>query len=179
MTDVSSTTFGLIIAFLLPGISALFTLSFWIESLRSMFNTFVTSESNVGLFLSVVLFAIALGLQVNVVRWLVFEQWICRKTELEQEWFKSLSDGPTLLAFRAAVDEHYRYHQFWGSMTVVLPLFLLGSAQYLVPHPSNAFIVGYGIAAIAIILITGLAAKKAYLNYVGRAGQIMKGGNDA
>ncbi len=65
MKDVTSTSLGLLIAYLLPGLVALYAFSLWPGPLQSQFQVFLTAESNVGLFLLVILAAIALGLQIT------------------------------------------------------------------------------------------------------------------
>jgi hypothetical protein len=124
MKDVTSTSFGLLIAYLLPGLVALYAFSLWLNSIQSQFKVFLTAESNVGLFLLVVLAAITLGLQVTAPRWVLFELilfkllfWLIskkqyRKHVLSSEDFLILGVRSKLEAFRAATDEYYRYHQF-------------------------------------------------------------------
>ena len=54
----------------------------------------------------------------------VYEEAICRVTRvgnLKPEDFKVLYQDGKLPAFRAAVDENYRYHQFWGAMSLIFP----------------------------------------------------------
>ncbi|MCH8337498.1 MAG: hypothetical protein IH858_01455 [Chloroflexi bacterium] len=175
MKDVTSTPFGLLIAFLLPGIAGLYAISLWVETLSEVFATFTTAESNVGLFLLVVLFAIALSLQLNLVRWVMFEKLICRRNKLDLEDFKQLGDEHKLGAFRAVVDEHYRYHQFWGAISVVLPFLLFRwGALYFADATLFAQVV-FWISAISMEILTILAARTAYIFYVERATSIMRG----
>jgi hypothetical protein len=122
MKDVTSTSFGLVIAFLLPGLSALACLPFWSADSKSLLQEFVKAPNNVGLFLLVLLAGLACGLQVSVLRWVLFEKILCRKHKLDLHKFQNLKEEK-LEAFRAAADEHYRYHQFWGGTAIVLPVF--------------------------------------------------------
>src|SRR2546423_168178 len=122
MTDVTSTSFGLIIAYLLPGLSGFYAASYWSAKVADLFGKFLTAESNGGRFLIVVLVSLVVGLELSVFRFLVFEKWICRKDCLKPDEFGALRQDALLAAFRAAVDEHYRYHQFWGAMSVVIPI---------------------------------------------------------
>jgi hypothetical protein len=129
----------------------------------------------VGLFLLVILIAIALGLQITAVRWVLFELLFCRRHRLSKAAFSSLGDPGKLAAFRAATDEHYRYHQFWGGMTIVLPILYLG----LRSHASNsAWAKSCWIAVVFVILevITFAAAIEAYSRYASRANKILIGG---
>ncbi len=79
MKDVSSTTFGLLIAFLLPGFVGLYGLTYWSRGVSRLFDSFLTAQSSAGFFLLVTLAALVLGLQATLLRWLLFERWLCRK----------------------------------------------------------------------------------------------------
>src|ERR1044072_4975504 len=125
MKDVTSTSFGLLIAFLLPGVAGLYVLSFWFPTVDEWLRTFLTAQSNAGLFFLVALAALTIGLQVTIIRWLLFEKWFGGADSLGATEFTALRDEQTLAAFRAAVDEHYRYHQFWGGMAVIIPAAIL------------------------------------------------------
>lgn len=175
MKDVTSTTFGFLIAFLLPGMTGLYAISFWVKSLNEVFATFTTAESNVGLFLLVVLFAIAFGLQINLFRWVLFEKLICRSTRLDPEDFKKLGNESTLAAFRAAADEHYRYHQFWGSISIILPFLFFGWGDLALADATSGAKAVFWLSALLIEIVTILAARSAYLRYVNRGTNIMRG----
>lgn len=174
--DITSTSFGLLIAYLLPGLVALFGLSYWIQELRDLFDAFLTGGSNIGLFLLVALASIATNLQVTLIRWAIFEEWICRRYSLKPEDFKDMSNEGKFSAFRGAVDEHYRYHQFWGCMAIALPILFIGWAQR---HDIYNFFWNGFLITVLFLIVEGLTwsgAVKAYTNYVNRTRYIMKGG---
>jgi hypothetical protein len=177
MKDVTSTSFGLLIAFFLPGLVGFYSLGFWFLSIRMTFNTFLTAESNVGLFLLVSAGCIVSGLQVSLIRWIIFEKLLCRSIRFDESDFEGLGkDEAKLSAFRACADEHYRYNQFWGGMFVVLPVLFIGWFQ----EGANTF----GclqeflmiFAFVAMELLTGYGAKVGFEYYVKRGKQILKGG---
>lgn len=126
MQDITSTTFGYIIAFLLPGLAALYALSLWSARIADILRTFLTSDSNIGLFLLVMATALGLGLLVTLLRWFLFERWLCKDPWWETADVTQLGIEAKLMAFRAATDEHYRYHQFFGGINVVLPFLYIG-----------------------------------------------------
>lgn len=171
--DITSTSFGLLIAFLLPGLVGLYSLSCWSMTLRKVFDTFLTVNANVGLSVVVLLAALAVGLLVTAVRWAVFECWICKKDHLSSSDFERLNGESKLLVFRAVVDEHYRYHQFWGGMCIVIPALAIGMFQEYWTFLSAGRIVISSIFVVAIEIISGIAACKAFHNYVTRAKQIL------
>ena len=176
MTDITSTSFGLIIAFLLPGLTGLVSLSFWSVSVLRIFQAFLTVESNVGLFLLVVLTALTMGLLITIVRWVIFECWLCRSEKLQPADFASLGKKDGLEAFRAAVDEHYRYHQFWGGMTVALPMFYAGWLHSVHSALDCLTTLWSLLVFLGLEVLLVVAAKAAYRNYVTRSRRIMTGG---
>jgi hypothetical protein len=195
MKDITSTSFGFLIAYLLPGLVVLYAFSLWLDPIQSQLKVFLTADANVGLFLLVILTAIALGLQLTAVRWVVFElllfkallkivirkfkRWskkhrLSEQFRLSEDDFSSLGVPGKLEAFRAATDEHYRYHQFWGGMTIVLPVlyFALRSS----PSYSSWTKSCWSVAVFVIIeIITFSAAIKAYSRYASRGNKIMEG----
>lgn len=126
MKDLTVTSFGLVIAYLLPGLIGLYGLSFWSKALSNMFSTFLTTESNVGLFLILVLASLAIGLFVNGLRWLNFEMFFFKKYRTQATFHKTLSGERKLSAYRVVIDETYRYHQWWGGAMFVIPIGYIG-----------------------------------------------------
>lgn len=124
--DITVTSFGLVIAYFLPGLIGLYGLSFWSKTLRETFSTFLTSESNIGLFLIVLLASLAIGLTANGLRWLVFERIGFKKHRTQPSFHKALSSEGKLAAYRVVIDETYRYHQWWGGAIFVIPIGYLG-----------------------------------------------------
>jgi len=174
MKDVTSTSFGLVIAFLLPGLVGFLSLIFWSMTIKEIFTTFLSAESNVGLFLLVILIALIIGLIVTVLRWLIYEHF--RSDYLAAKDFAAIgTDEIKLAAFRAAVDEHYRYHQFWGGMTIVLPIFVIGWVMNHWNTVSFSKVIFISFLSIVLEIVIGAAAIEAYKRYVSRARFIMRG----
>jgi hypothetical protein len=71
--DVTSTTFGPIIAYLLPGRTAFYAMSFWSLRVENWFDRVLNGDASVGLIVFVIFGAIVIGLQLSVARTLVFE----------------------------------------------------------------------------------------------------------
>lgn len=175
MKDVTSTSFGLLIAFLLPGLVGLYGISFWSPTVRRVFETFLTTQSNVGLSILVLLAGVTVGLLVTILRWWIFECWISRKYRLAPSEFAKLDSESKLSSFRAAVDEHYRYHQFWGGMFVVFPFLFVGAMEEIWPALTGLQIVLCFAALVVMEVITGVAAHFAFRNYGTRAKHILTG----
>ena len=176
MKDVTSTSFGIVIAFVLPGLAAFYSLSFWSSIVNNILKTFLTVNSNVGLFLLVFAAAVIIGLHVTLIRWLLFEVWLCRAHKLDPSFFRNLGMAEERLsAFRAVVDEHYRYHQFWGGMAVVIPIFVAGVLRQMWSGLSGWQISLTLIVAVAGEALTCWAAVIAYELYSTRAKEILTG----
>jgi hypothetical protein len=130
MKDVTATSFGLAIAYLVPGLVGLYGLSFWDNRLRKTFDTFLTAESNIGLFFLVVFAALTAGLVAHGLRFVLFEKLFPGPTDhLKDGGFGALSDEGKREAFQAAVDQEFRYHQLWGGLFVVAPIAFLGELR--------------------------------------------------
>jgi hypothetical protein len=173
MKDVTSTSFGLVIAFLLPGFAAFFALSFWSPHVQALFLKFLEAQSNVGSFLLVVVCSLTMGLEMSILRWILFEKWLCKHKKLDLAKFAHLGAEAKLTGFRAAVDEHYRYHQFWGGMAVVIPCIGIGMVNESggsVPQKLEL-----GIAFLIAEIVTVIAAQSAFHNYIDRAAYILEG----
>ncbi len=175
MKDVTSTSFGLVIAFLLPGLMMLYACSQWSEALRHVFETFLTVQSNVGLSILVLLVAVAVGLLVTVVRYMLFEVGICHKHRLAPADFARLNKENILAGFRAAVDEHYRYHQFWGGMVLVMPVLWIGVLKDVWGDGTSYKMVASWVLFLGFEGLIVYAACIAYQRYVERAKAILSG----
>lgn len=176
MKDVTSTSFGLLIAYVLPGMVGFYSLKYYSCNVKIIFETFLTANSNVGLFFMVILAALVIGLTVTTYRWLIYECIFCRSQRLKAADFAAIGDNENkLIAFRADTDELYRYHQFWGGMTLVFPLFIVGLLIENVNSMSKSIFILCCIGSFATEIIIGKAAIEAYNRYVIRAKAIMGG----
>jgi hypothetical protein len=169
MPDISSTFFGLTIAFLAPGMVGLFSLKYWSETADGVFHTILSAKANAGLFLFVVLAAVVLGLVVSAVRWLIFEVTLERfglfaGERLKEEDKKGRWDADRLNAYRAAVDETYRYHQLYGGLVVTFPALFVGWLQTHGHWSTGELILLWiGFAALEVLMFAGaLSARKRY-----------------
>ena len=133
MKDFTTTSFGLVIAYLLPGLVALLSLSAWSEQLHNMFGLAFTAHSDAGLLLLMGGFALVIGLVLNVFRWLTFERAICKKYRIGPEVFSSFRDEHKLQAFLMVIEETFRYHQFFGSLAILTPFLSLSWLRSLDP----------------------------------------------
>jgi|ERR1017187_2405540 hypothetical protein len=177
--DITITSFGLVIAYMLPGLLGLYGLSFWFPTLRTTFSTFLTADSNIGLFLIVVMASLIVGLFAHGIRWIFFEVWCAGTARFDTALYAKLSGERKLEAFRTAVDEFYRYHQWWGGAAVVAPIGYLG---WLVSSDASPFSLTYktvlSLCFVALEALAIFAAWRLWVLSVQRIGWVLKGGND-
>src|SRR5438034_885329 len=114
MKDISSTSFGYLIAFLLPGIFGIYALGIWFSSLDTFLKQVLKTETSVGLSFIFLLIAIGVGVCISGLRYFIFE-W--KRCTAENNQGMSAEE---LTVRKTVVDEHYRYHQFYGGCTVAL-----------------------------------------------------------
>lgn len=130
MKDFTTTSFGLVIAYLLPGLVTLFGVSAWSQRVRMVFGSLFTAQVDGGLLVSVGACALVIGLVINVVRWLVFERLICRMYTVAPKIFSKSSSTSQLQSFLMIIEETFRYHQFYGSMTILTPFLYLSWLRF-------------------------------------------------
>ena len=176
MEYITTRAFGLTIGFLLPGLAGLFALSNWIPKLQEIFQALINKPWNLGLFFLIMLGSLIIGLQISIIRWLLFEQWWLKSQKIESAEFSGMSDENRLIAFRASVDEHYRYHQFYGGIFVVIPILFIGWWQHPLPNLTDTSKAFFVVLFLCILIITFYAAKDAYIKTIERGKSILSGG---
>jgi hypothetical protein len=170
--DITSTSFGLLIGFLLPGLVAVFALSYWEDSVADAFQTFLTDDSNISLLLLIGLGALTAGLVVSAIRWFLYEVVLDKipklyGDEVTEEERQRMSKEDRLEAFRAAVDETYRYHQFFGGLSIAAPAFFVGWLETTNPRPiPNALLIAAFVALEVLLVIAAVSAQRSRRRYV-------------
>jgi hypothetical protein len=110
--------FGLLIGYVLPGFTALQGLPFLSGSAAAWGATAGGAPTVPGL-LSGTAEAIAAGLTVSTVRWLLIDTLHHRTGLRPPAWdFAQLAEEPA--AFRLLIEIHYRYYKFYSNMVVAL-----------------------------------------------------------
>lgn len=172
MKDVTSTSFGYVIGFLLPGMLGLYALGLWFPEVQSLLVPATTKDATLGPSFFLLLSALTVGLLVSGIRFYVFQEWICRSHRLGREIFKGLT-GDRLTSFKAVVDEHYRYHQFYGGCAIAIPVLFAGWVR------GKWFTAGCGQTALWIagflLLETFLifTARGSFIDYTSRSKEIV------
>jgi hypothetical protein len=170
--DVTEKNFGVIIAFLLPGFLLLWGLSYSRTDLASwLLNMSNKDAPLIGSFLYATIASLALGLLISAVRLAVFDGFLYRITRLRPPDINSakLKNKETLEAFNAAIENHYRYYQYYANSLIAIAL----AAGYYVATkglPSTTIT----ISVIIIIVILGGVSRKELRSFNERAEDITR-----
>lgn len=122
MKDITNKNFGVIIAFLLPGFLFLWGLSFSFDEVAKWLVVSAKDKApTVGGFLYATLASLAIGLLISAVRWLIIDR-IHSLTGVSEPdiTFTNLKDKDRYAAFLGAVDNHYRYYQYYANTLVAI-----------------------------------------------------------
>ncbi len=174
MKDLTSTSFGYIIAFLIPGLIGLYALGCWSGQVSQLIQPALRADATVGPSFILLLVALGAGLVISAVRFVVFEKVICRSHRFPQDMFAKLVEENKLPSFRAVVDEHYRYHQFYGGAAVA------GAALYagwVAQAPCACVRVWSWVTLFFTLseILLVYAAWDAFIRYVERGNTIVNG----
>jgi hypothetical protein len=119
--DNLSKSFGLAIAFLIPGVVGLYALSFFAPAVQEWFGIAAKGSTSIGGFLFVVLGSIGMGVFISGLRWLVLEQWLAfvqrRPLNLDDARRR---DEKCEAAYQDLLFRHYQFYQFYANMPFAL-----------------------------------------------------------
>lgn len=166
MHDAFSRSFGLIIAFILPGLVGLVAVGIYHPLVASWLSTAPTTEPTVGGFLYVVLGSLAVGLTISAIRWAVIDT-LHHSTGLKPPVFDFAQLQRNLEAFTVAVEHYYRYYQFYANMVVAISG--LAICHQVASGWWNWREYGLLIALEAILLA---ASRSSLTRYYSRCGQL-------
>ena len=119
MPGVQSASFGLSIAFVAPGVVALWGVSLYVPTVREWFGAAANTEATGAGFLFVLVASLAVGLFVSGVRQEVLDGIVFGKVmhrHRPQTNESSLTHPDVLAALQFAAENLYRYYQFYSNM---------------------------------------------------------------
>lgn len=119
MDRLSTSNFGILIAYVLPGATALWGLSYFSPTLQSWMGSVQMDAPTVAGFLYVTLAAVAAGLTASTVRWLVLDTLHFRTGVPRPRWDFS-QFNQKIAGYDKLGEVHYRYYEFYGGMVVSL-----------------------------------------------------------
>lgn len=119
MQSISTDTFGPLVAYLVPGATTLAGLSTFLPPVRAWLAVTPGAAPTIGGFLYLTLAALAAGLTVSAVRWLVVDT-LHARTGLTAPPLDYGRLGENVGAVRLLIDIHYTYYRFYANMLVAL-----------------------------------------------------------
>ena len=130
MNSASPLDFGQLIAYLVPGFVAFYAITNISPEAKTVFDLSLKPDTGVSAELGIGLFSIGAGIIVSAIRDLALDP-IQFKTGVNKptlDWSK-LSDANVHAAFREAINNTYRFAQFYGNMFVAF-FILIGFRIY-------------------------------------------------
>ena len=156
--------FGRVIAFVIPGLIALYALSFVVLDLRAWLG--YTEPPTVAGFLFVILWSIGLGVVVSGFRWVIFRRWLERDIDIT-----SLNEKNEP-AFRSLVADHYQFYQFYSNSAVSVFFFF---AIWVLTQPySGRMTLCVGIATLAGLWLLITCAHDSAGKYYKKSSQLLE-----
>lgn len=171
MKDVTDKNFGVVIAFLLPGFLFLWGLSFSNDEVGKWLAKSAEDDApTVGGFLYATLASLALGLLISAVRWLIIDHllWLIGVYDPGIN-FANLKDKDRYAAFLGAVENHYRYYQYYANTLVAIIGALI---IYLIVGTEKPSLPVW-VTAAAIMVALFLGFRDALKKYFDRAHAIL------
>jgi hypothetical protein len=124
MKSVSYASFGLLIAYIMPGFTVLWGLASVSNTVQSWLGENPSTAPTVAGFFYATLASVAAGVTVSTLRWLLIDTAHHATGIRRPQWdFSRLPASVTGLEL--LIEIHYRYYQFYGGMMVALVIAFL------------------------------------------------------
>lgn len=171
MQSVTSDSFGPLIAYLVPGATALFGLSPYLPVVRTWFATTPADAPTIGGFLYLTVASLAAGMALNAIRWVVVDS-IHARTGLPPPPSDFSRLGPNVEAMRLLIEIHYRFYQHHANM-------LIAVAVAWVAHRAtvgwSAPVGPLDVAALALAPVFFATSRDTLRKYHERTSQLLTG----
>lgn len=122
MREVSGRNFGLLIAYVLPGLAMLLATSPLSPEIQSLLTAAPAGDAEpptVGGFLYVTLASVAAGMLASTIRWALLDP-IHHRTGIPRPAWDDSQLQKNLDAFEALVEAHFRYYQHYANSLVAV-----------------------------------------------------------
>ena len=171
MTNLTDKNFGLLVAYLLPGLIVLVALRDTFPIISTWLGASVSEAPTIGGFLYATVAAVGAGLVVSAIRWLIVDRIHHATGITEPGWdFEQLQSSYE--AFTGAVSNHYRYYQAYANTLSALGIAVVKHIEtpgYLVSLSIKEL-----VASIAISAILFTASRDSLRKYYDRTNAILK-----
>lgn len=150
MKEVSEKNFGVVIAYIVPGLVALWGVSFFSDTVKLWLTSADGTQPTVAGFLYVTLASLAAGLTLGAVRSMTIDP-LHHWTGVEAPNLDFSGFQGKFWAFNQLVESHYRYYQFYAHMSLAIPG-LLG-ARILANGASSDWAYSAPCLALEVVLL--------------------------
>jgi hypothetical protein len=119
--DTLDRYFGLSIAYLIPGLIALYGISYQVPELRTWFGVVAESETTLAGFLFAMVASVGVGVMLSAVRSFLLEDvtgWARPRTGVDWSKRKEVES-----AYQALLNDHYTYYKCYGNTAVAIVVF--------------------------------------------------------
>lgn len=162
MQSVTNANFGPLIAYLVPGATALFGISEFYPALRAWFAVVPTQTPTIGGFLYLTVASVAVGMVVSAIRWAIVDTFhSITGLPLPALDFSKL--GRNVEAFNLLIEIHYKHFQFYSNELIALAI---AYVSYRIKHggfwPLGWFDVGFVVIEGVFLLASRDTIRKYY-----------------
>jgi hypothetical protein len=170
VNELNSGNFGLVISYLLPGMTVLWGFSYPSARLRDWLATTATAGPTVGGFLYVTLAAVAAGLVASTVRWMTVDA-VHARTGLRRPEFNYAHLAEKIDGFDVLVRHHYEYYKFHGNMLIAV---LFWSLLRHAPRGSTSWsLSAVDLLAVVLMVVLFLGSRDNLRNYYRRTQMLL------
>ena len=173
MQNVTNANFGPLIAYLVPGATALWGISEFYPALRSWFAVVPMQTPTIGGFLYLTVASIACGMVISAIRWAVVDT-LHRVTGLPPPKLDFSKLGQNVEAFNLLIEIHYRHYQFFSGMLVAMAIAYL---SYRFTHHGIWRLGWSEVSFVLIELIFVTASRDTLKKYFSRSRQLLATNN--
>lgn len=146
MRPVTSETFGLLIAYLIPGLIVLWGLSRFVPELDSRIGTSDGECQTFGGFLNLTVASVGTGLTASTVRWLVIDP-IHHWTGVPRLAWNMADFHKRTEGLQVLIESYYRYYQFYANSLVAI-LFAAVAWWMTAPYTWSSLFIVVGLAGL-------------------------------
>ena len=173
MQGVSNSNFGPLIAYLVPGLTALLGASQVSPALQTWIAVGSANQPSIGGFLYLTVASITVGMVVSAIRWAVVDSvhsWTgLRMPPMD---FHRLKDS--VEAIQLLIEIHYRHYQFYANMLVAT---IIAYICYRRTLPNNFTLDWTDVGVACLLVIFAAASRDTLRKYYRRSEQVLKPSN--
>lgn len=170
MKDVSSTNFGILVSYVVPGVTAVWGVGYFSPAVRQWFGASPLFAPTVGGFLYATLAAVAAGVTVSTVRWMVVDR-LHGWTGLRRPPFDYAKLQENLAAFDLLVRHHYEYYKFHANMLTALVFTCVARRVSVGFFTAPIGVEDLGFLLLAIVFLAG--SRNTLRNYYTRVEMLL------